>query len=373
MCGILDLLKQDGLDPKWVASTDGGEFASLCPGCGGEDRFRSWPKKGKGGRFWCRRCGKSGDLIAYLMEFRGMSYKESCHFLKLPMKPLASDFSNLGSTNLSNQPPFQIEPPPPKWQEIVQGIVEQSVKCLKSSRFKHVREWLKARGLKPETVERRSLGWNKTGFLYQRKNLGLEEEISNHGKTSKVWIPEGLAIPCYRDGLIQKVSVRRSKKGNLNEPPDDGSRYVIVSGSSARVNMMLGTSKEYVIVVESDLDALLINQLAGDIVSVIAMGSAANKPDYEAAKLLKKARVVLISLDHDDAGINATDWWLSGFLNTKRWPVLKCKDPGEAYQRGVNLRSWVRAGLPDDVVCLEDLVAPDNEQLSIEDILDGAF
>jgi len=46
---ILDLLEQDGIEPKKVASTHGGEYSSSCPLCGGEDRFRYWPEQGDGG------------------------------------------------------------------------------------------------------------------------------------------------------------------------------------------------------------------------------------------------------------------------------------------------------------------------------------
>ena len=39
---LLDLVQADGLAPKKVASTNGGEYHSPCPGCGGKDRFIIW-------------------------------------------------------------------------------------------------------------------------------------------------------------------------------------------------------------------------------------------------------------------------------------------------------------------------------------------
>ena len=36
---ILKLAFQDGLNPKKVAATNGGEYHSPCPECGGKDRF----------------------------------------------------------------------------------------------------------------------------------------------------------------------------------------------------------------------------------------------------------------------------------------------------------------------------------------------
>lgn len=75
---LLDLLNDDGIDTKKVSTTNGGEYAGPCPACGGTDRFRVWPQNG---RYWCRGCGKSGDAIQYLRDFRSLSYHDACLFL----------------------------------------------------------------------------------------------------------------------------------------------------------------------------------------------------------------------------------------------------------------------------------------------------
>ncbi|MBI9078068.1 MAG: P4 alpha zinc-binding domain protein, partial [Desulfatibacillum sp.] len=69
---LSDLLQQDGIALKKVAH---GEYSTSCPACGGTDRFRVWPEKG---RWWCRGCEKSGDAIEYLRAFKGLSYFEAC-------------------------------------------------------------------------------------------------------------------------------------------------------------------------------------------------------------------------------------------------------------------------------------------------------
>ena len=46
---ILELLPQDGIHVKRVASTHGGEYTGPCPLCGGVDRFHVWPEEGDGG------------------------------------------------------------------------------------------------------------------------------------------------------------------------------------------------------------------------------------------------------------------------------------------------------------------------------------
>jgi hypothetical protein len=78
---LLQLAGENGF--KKVASTGGGEYAGACPSCGGSDRFRIWPEKD---RFWCRKCGKSGDSIEFLKWIKGLSYADACRELDVPTK-----------------------------------------------------------------------------------------------------------------------------------------------------------------------------------------------------------------------------------------------------------------------------------------------
>jgi hypothetical protein len=46
-------------------------------------------------------------------------------------------------------------------------------------------------------------------------------------------------------------------------------------------------------------------------------------------------------------GAEACGWWSKTFPDTwKRWPVPEGKDPGEAFQAGIDLRKWASDGLP---------------------------
>src|SRR5919201_4167899 len=78
-----DLLGLIGADTrlKKVASTGGGEYAGPCPFCGGRDRFRVQPEKG---RWWCRGCSQSPrwqDAIAYVRQREGLGFAEACQRL----------------------------------------------------------------------------------------------------------------------------------------------------------------------------------------------------------------------------------------------------------------------------------------------------
>ena len=63
------------------ATTGGGEYTCPCPFCGYEwYTFRVWPNK-EDGRYWCRRCLKSGAGIQYLRDLKEMTNQEACHHL----------------------------------------------------------------------------------------------------------------------------------------------------------------------------------------------------------------------------------------------------------------------------------------------------
>jgi DNA primase len=250
--------------------------------------------------------------------------------------------------------PMTTSTPPEKWQYNALTFLEKAESRLWSPAGRRIRTWLNARGLKDETTKQCRLGWNPTDIYDSRKAWGLSEGAGNGGG-SRIWIPAGLVIPCFGDPLIQKLRVRRWNPEDIDAPPERGGRYVLVSGSSGRVPMVLGEEKKFFVIVESDLDAILIHQEAWTIVSAVSMGSATSKPDRVTTSLLEKAEAILIALDTDEAGIrSAWDWWLKYFPKATRWPVPIGKDPGEAHQEGVDIKEWILAGLPGDVTCDKD-------------------
>ena len=88
---ILALLEEKNITTRRVSGNKGGEYHSSCPGCGGDDRFHTWPAQNNGrGSWWCRKCGKGGDAIQFLREFSGMSFKDACS--RLGIKKTAGNY-----------------------------------------------------------------------------------------------------------------------------------------------------------------------------------------------------------------------------------------------------------------------------------------
>jgi hypothetical protein len=153
----------------------------------------------------------------------------------------------------------------------------------------------------------------------------------------KLWIPKGLVLPLCPEKTVVRLRIRRS------EPPEKGSRYVVVSGS-AMMPMVHWQDQDAVVIVESELDCLLISQECGDLVGVVALGSAALKPDSELHRRLMAAKRVLVSLDSDPAGAKSVAFWRQ-YPGFKRWMAIKGKDATEQMRAGIPVKLWIQAGL----------------------------
>ncbi len=327
MAGFLEVIEEDGGNLRQVASTHGGEYAGPCPWCGGRDRFRAWPESG---RWWCRQCGRQGDVIQYLRDMRGMTFKDA---VKLVGKD--PDQGTMRQGNRKAEPRKSSIPPTP-WKERATRFMEGARETLTGAM-----PFLKARGITRKTAEAAGLGWNPRDVYERREIWGLPGERRKDGRQRQLWLPAGLVIPLIRDRRVLRVRIRR---------PEGDPRYVVVSGSY--MGPMLWTTQiRLAVIVESELDGLLIRQEAGDKMNVVALGSAQTRPDEATVALLREMDILLIALDFDEAGgKEAWRWWRKAYPETVvRWPVPEGKDPGDYFKSGGSIRAWLSAGF-DEVI-----------------------
>jgi hypothetical protein len=227
------------------------------------------------------------------------------------------------------------------WHKKAEEFVAQAHEHLMNDT--EVLAWLhEKRGISAEGARRFKLGLNSDGKYFRpRESWGLPTLKNQNGKPKKLWLPRGLVIPYIVDDRVQRIRIRRPKS-DLKEPADPP--YYFVPGSSPAI-MLIGKNMKAYMVVESELDGILIAQAAGDLVGVMAMGTATSKPDEQCAVHLSKAEDILVSLDSDTAGNNGSDWWLDAYCQAVRWHMRCGKDPGEMFKK-VDVRQWVLAGLP---------------------------
>ena len=200
------------------------------------------------------------------------------------------------------------------------------------------RAFLHGRGFKDETIKAAGLGWTRADVYEDRTAWGLDPVTQPDGMLKKLWLPAGLVIPAFDRTEVVRLRIRR---------PNGAPRYVIVPGSSMTPLIAGRETGAVVVVVESELDALLLNQEAGHMCLIVALGSVAKRPDKGLHARLRRASLILNALDFDEAGAKETqNFWARTYkAKMKRWPVPTGKDPSEAFQKGIDLKAWIGAGL----------------------------
>lgn len=273
-----------------------------------------------------------------------MTFQEACFYLGREPSPRTS----VPRPARPAWEPREAKAPADLWQEKAKSFMDKSIKTLWTDTGKEARAFLNDRSLTDETIQGAGLGWNPADIYLDREAWGLPEALKEDGTLKKLWIPAGLVIPLIKEGRVVRLRIRR-KEG---EP-----RYILIPGSDTRP-MTWNLERGAVVIVESELDGILLNQEAGDLAGVVAMGSATAKPDKNLHQSLIGMEMILVALDSDEAGAKASwQFWPETYgTKVKRWPVIQGKDPSEAIQNGLDLRQWILAGLPDRAETMEGII-----------------
>lgn len=385
------LIRHLPMEVKRTASTDGGEYASACPRCGGEDRFRVWPDHPdkEAGRFWCRRCGWSGDGIDLLRAevCTGMSFPQACHCLGLGHKANSDADGDQRRAQLPTpeaapkpKPPKLLRPPGTAWQREAGAFIEACQHQLwrDTRRAASARDYLTGRGLREETIRAAGLGLNSHTKRPLRTSWGLEprEEKPDGGR---IWLPRGVVIPWWKSsGGLWRLSVRRPD-GDLHSSGDDP-KYVqaaaVRPGSGDEPawssNALYGARAlrpgRPAVLVEGVFDALAIMQEArtaipfeakrkgSPLAAAVACGTAGARCPHWIAKLAS-ARPVLLAFDDDEngAGEDAAAFWERVLPNAARHaPPAGYDDPADMLAEGENVRAWIEEGLQGKTASIKE-------------------
>jgi hypothetical protein len=233
--------------------------------------------------------------------------------------------------------------PAKKWREQAERLVESCASADNMVPGSEGLEYAISRNISYKTTARLGIGWNPADRWEDREAWGLPPETNAKGNPKRVWIPAGLVIPSRRKAGIVAVKVRRAAW----TPEDTMPKYVAVAGSVPGLALGGGDGKP-VVVVESELDAVLIWQEARDLVGALALGTASGKPDADATAYLRAAPRIFTALDFDQAGIAAFPWWSQIFPQAKPWPVAQGKDVGDMSGTPGLVRAWVKAAFLEE-------------------------
>ncbi|WP_155117271.1 toprim domain-containing protein [Waddlia chondrophila] len=124
-----------------------------------------------------------------------------------------------------------------------------------------------------------------------------------------------------------KIKIRRDNWTKQDPLP----KYIEVSGSKPSPTIYGDTTKP-IIIVESELDAILAQQEASHLVCSVALGGVSKKPDAKLDTILRQAPLILLSLDFDEAGKKHCAFWMRQYSNLRLWPCPFTKSLGDAFQ-----------------------------------------
>lgn len=318
---------------RWVM------FSCPFPGHSHGDRNPSLGATPATQTFYCFTCGKTGDLITWLKEYRGMSWEN--------IKDLA-DSDSLPPPRpraAAELLPDPSGPPSPIWQAQAESWLESCQKALWTPGGEKALEYLHtARGLNDDSIKYYGLGYNPQESYSDPAAWGFDPESwkAEH-KNSKLWLPRGIVIPWRIGGELWGVNIRR--------PLSEEVKYRKISGSRAALfgagNL---TGSPYVLMTEGEFDCILADQTIGDAVGCASLGSASKKLDVAAwGAYLLPARAILAAYDIDEAGKHGLVELVSksARIHPVRVPALRPgdKDITDFVKAGGDLWEWFKYNL----------------------------
>lgn len=293
-----------------LAKQTATEWAGACPFCGGSDRFRVLSSGGRGetGHYFCRQCGKSGDLISWKIEVEGQTYKEAVG--EEVRRRLSNDKPSscqvkrghgLGyakhSESETNETCFAGVSVLEGWSEQAERVLSsawQEMKTQGAAAF-----FRDSRGLSGATCKALKFGWNEADSFFPAEQWG-----QTAGK--KIAVPAGAVLPIHRGGRLVSLLVRRAvpftPKGT-----DRALWFHEVRGAGCSLPFLCGPVGAPLVVCESILCAATVYQVTGGKVAALATlgaskGGGRLSLDDEALAMLNAAPLVVAVLDNDEAG-----------------------------------------------------------------------
>ena len=346
-----------------IAGTRGGEYAGSCPFCGGNDRFRVQPNADPP-QWWCRSCSPDHrwqDAIAFVMKRDSLDFAAACAVLG----DTASVDARSGGRAKASIDALALGSRASLWHSRAELFIVAAEETLwsdlESGRLALM--YLRNRGLSDATIRHWRLGWHAATTYEQREQWGLPMETDRR----KSWIPRGIVIPWAVDGRLRAVKLRRPDV----DVRSTGDKYIALAGSSPVLfGADLLNRHPCAILLESELDAILTDQEAGDLIGVAATGSAKGMLPPEAIAHFLPVSRLLVAYNADAAGEQAAGRLLKLTARARRVLVPMGKDPTEMHQQGGRIRDWaallaVKHGLPDKLAqsCANKASQPDEIQV----------
>lgn len=206
---------------------------------------------------------------------------------------------------------------------------------------------IQERGFTKESILRYKIGFNPgdvkgRDIRRERIDWGLESQLKENGIFRKLWLPVGFTIPTLNaEGKPIKVKIRRTTWKQGDKLP----KYVEVSRSKSSPSVYGDISLPVGLVLESEFDALLLQQEAADLLYCIALGGSTKPIDRHTEDLIKRTKTVLFLPDFDEADATAWVKWKRQYPYIHQILAVKGKSAGDDFLKGINLKEWIKQAI----------------------------
>jgi DNA primase len=337
----------------------------------------------------CFGCSKGGDIFAFVQEYEGLSFPESMKILAEKANVPLTGYQALPKENFNLQ--YEINHlVADKYQENLLAKNETSTKVL---------DYLLSRGVTIDSIKKWGLGlssesWDEA-IQYLKTKKFSEADIFQAGISVKKKDGSGyvdrfrkrLMFPIFDTAGRVVAFTSRTLNGIVYHDDDFGGKYInspqtnIYDKSRILYGWHLAKAtikqKDYLIIVEGNLDALL-SQQAGTTNTVAVSGTALT---IDHLKLIKRyTNNVILAFDGDAAGSNAalrsiTLAWAQE-MNMKILVLPTDQDPADIIRKDKN--QWlklVRDSMPvmdyyfQRVLAGVDLNRADHKKIAVQKLL----
>lgn len=270
-------------------------YEGACPMCGGTDRF--YIKYQRTPQQWtCRHCqdGKMHTALDFV--------KTVCHMDSDPLPAVAeklagllnlspSDCAKYNAQNKVAHPKqerkqqFNILPDEPsdEWQRSVTSAVNFAHDYLMSKAGINEREYLLNRGFTVETLKQYRIGFNKDKYLINATDKDGNFITASTGYYIPTFVQ--LLDDCPDEALMKvKVRIEPWLENILKSQGKKYQKYWYITGGEPKSLFCAEycrdpETNDRIIYVEGEMDAMTINQVAGDICKAVTFGSNGNVRD----------------------------------------------------------------------------------------------
>jgi DNA primase len=294
---LSDIIRQ-----KISLTKKAGEYLGLCPFH--NEKTPSFYVNDLKKSYYCFGCSVSGDVIKFISQIQGLSYKEAA--IKL-----ASDY-NIAIPKLTDEQKKKYD----EIEEIYEINFEAS-EIFKLKLNDQIKEYLKSRGLIEQTIIDFDLGYTDSNSrnslieFFQKKSTNITS-LNNTGLIGKN--EDGKIYELFYNRIIFPIkNIYNKIVGFGGRTIDDRlPKYLnspetlvfhkseILYGEHKAINAIY--KKNYSILVEGYMDVIALHQ-AGFKEAVAALGTSVAKSHLE--KLWKAGNEIIICLDGDEAGAKA--------------------------------------------------------------------